>query len=245
MPGLFRTGVIGVVLLCVGSGVAAADPVELPPVSNSKPSPLEGDWRISVSLTDMKVIAFPNMAATAFTREGFVTAKATLTIEGSTDNSTDLASARLQLWYQLGCQIDLSQGMSLGENDSGVNTVINGSVDGTGAAGIGPLAAGGSVDPGFLAQVNPGGISEESLGEFLLPEGENYAKGRLDEGQVVELRKLKEEGGRLVRVIYVQDYHVHKDGCGGPVFIRLHARASMGTFKYDNDVDVYSVILPL
>jgi hypothetical protein len=66
----------------------------------------------------------PNMAATAFTREGFVTGRAAATIDGN--GAVAVNSGSLVFGLQLGCQVDLSEG---------------GSVDVGGDAGISPASA--------------------------------------------------------------------------------------------------------
>jgi MspA len=242
----FRVFLSVVALLCVGSGVAGADPVHLGDVVRSAPPDVSG-WRLTVALADMNINAVPNMAATPFTREGFVTVTATMTIDGGGPASSDIGPGKLELWYQLGCQSDLSQGMSI-TNYSHATDSLHTTADSTGAAGASAIT-GGSDDPGFLAQVNPGGIDDErkggSLGEMRWPDL-NPAGGipPLTKQDVDDLRQLK-DGRSLVRTIHVQDFHVQRDNCGGAVSIRLHARASMATWRSDTDVDVYSDILPL
>ena len=59
----------------------------------------------------MTINSVPNMAATAFTREGFVTGKAEATIDGN--GAAAVNSGTLVLGLQLGCQIDLSEGGSV------------------------------------------------------------------------------------------------------------------------------------
>ncbi|MGV0605745.1 MspA family porin [Mycolicibacterium sp. XJ2] len=94
----------------MGNGAAAAEPL---PIADVTRSAYTGDgWQLSSSLTNMAVNSVPNMAATAFTREGFVTGKATAAIHGA--GIVPVNSGVLVLGVQLGCQIDLSQGMDLG-----------------------------------------------------------------------------------------------------------------------------------
>ncbi|WP_448387376.1 MspA family porin [Mycolicibacterium sp. XJ1904] len=109
--GRLSTGIIVGLLWCfVGNGAAAAEPL---PIADVTRSAYTGDgWQLSSSLTNMAVNSVPNMAATAFTREGFVTGKATAAIHGA--GIVPVNSGVLVLGVQLGCQIDLSQGMDLG-----------------------------------------------------------------------------------------------------------------------------------
>jgi hypothetical protein len=104
---LLRPGAVGVALLCIGHGLAAADPLPVADVTQS-----DDGWHLSAALTRMTVNSVPNMAATAFTREGFVTGKAAATIDGN--GEIPVNSGTLVLGLQLGCQVDLSEGGSLG-----------------------------------------------------------------------------------------------------------------------------------
>jgi hypothetical protein len=106
---LFRTGVIVLALLPLAGGVAAAEPAPLADVTQSADT--DDGWHLSASLTNMTINSVPNMAATAFTREGFVTGKAMATIDGS--GKAAVNSGTLVLGVQLGCQVDLSQGANL------------------------------------------------------------------------------------------------------------------------------------
>lgn len=119
MRNLSRTGVIVVALLSMGGGVAGAEPLPVADVTQSVQT--DDGWHLSSTLTNMTINSVPNMAATAFTREGFVTGKATATIDG--DGAVPVNSGTLVLGVQLGCQIDLSEGLDLGvSNESDVIT---------------------------------------------------------------------------------------------------------------------------
>jgi hypothetical protein len=71
----------------------------------------------------MTINSVPNMAATAFTREGFVTGKAAAAIDGNGASAVD--SGTLVFGLQLGCQVDLSEGGSPGV-DAGISPGFNG-----------------------------------------------------------------------------------------------------------------------
>lgn len=154
MRELLRTGVIAVGLLCVGGGVATADPVPVADVTQSADT--DDGWHVSASLTNMTINSVPNMAATAFTREGFVSAKASATIDGN--GKVPVNSGTLILAAQLGCQIDLSQGadVSIG-GDIGVDI-------GLPPNGFGPSPY---VDfyPSISVNLLPGKISTVGLGK--------------------------------------------------------------------------------
>ena len=121
---LLRAGALAVTLLAVAVavGVAKADPVPVADVTQSADT--DDGWHLSASLTRMTINSVPNMAATAFTRAGFVTGKAAATIDGNGAVAVD--SGTLVLGLQLGCQIDLSEGGSVGGNlDIGINPGFN------------------------------------------------------------------------------------------------------------------------
>jgi hypothetical protein len=99
-----------VTLLCVATGVAKADPIPIQDVSQAADT--DDNWHLGVALTMMAMNSVPNMAATAFTREAFVTGKAMATIDGN--GAIPVNSGTLVFGLQLGCQIDLSEGGSIG-----------------------------------------------------------------------------------------------------------------------------------
>ncbi len=107
--GLLRARAVGVALRCIGHGLAAADPLPVADVTQSTDT--DDGWHLSAALTRMTVNSVPNMAATAFNREGFVTGKAAATIDGN--GEIPVNSGTLVLGLQLGCQVDLSEGGSL------------------------------------------------------------------------------------------------------------------------------------
>ena len=163
-------GLVVVTLTCVGvaiaPGRATADPAPVADVTQSADT--DTGWHLTASLTNMTVNSVPNMAATAFTREGFLTGKATATIDGS--GKVPVMSGSIILAAQVGCQIDLSQGanLSLGA-DFGVSL-------GFGPFSVGPYA---DVYPSVSVQLLPGKISTVVLGNKDL-------KGRLGEITVHE-----------------------------------------------------------
>ena len=216
----FRAGAIAVALLTVGGGVAAADPVKVPDVAQYVDT-VDG-WRLSASLTAMTINAVPNMAATAFSREGFVSGLATQTIEGS--SSVPVDKGTLRLWVQLGCQIDLRTGVTLtGGMESAIATGLGlADILGTPVIGADPSAAQ-SVTPSISATLRPGSIWR------------------------AELAKKDFEGppaGTSFHIA-VRDTQVKVDGCGGPVSVRLIATAWMSTSSSDNWVNAYGDIFQI
>ena len=146
--------------LCLSAAVAAADPLPVADVTQSADT--DDGWHLSASLTRMTINSVPNMAATAFTREGFVTGKAAATIDGS--GAVAVNAGTLVLGLQLGCQIDLSEGGSISGNaDIGINP---GYANGSNLLNdVGPYAdLGGNVSVNLL----PGTITNVGLGKKAL-----------------------------------------------------------------------------
>lgn len=160
VPRLLRAGALSAVLLCMGAGVgmptAAAEPVPVADVTQSADT--DDGWHLSAALTRMAINSVPNMAATAFTREGFVTGKAAVSIGGN--GGVAVNSGTLVFGLQLGCQIDLSEGGSIGgDADIGINPNASG---GNALNDIGPYAdLGGNVSINLL----PGTITNVGLGK--------------------------------------------------------------------------------
>ncbi|HXO53310.1 MAG TPA: MspA family porin [Mycobacterium sp.] len=140
----------------MGHGPAAADPLPVADVTQSADT--DDGWHLSAALTRMAINSVPNMAATAFTREGFVTGKAAATIEGN--GAIPVNSGNLVLGLQLGCQVDLSEGGSLNVGgDVGINPSFNG---GNPLSVIGPFA---QVNGDASINLLPGTITNLGLGK--------------------------------------------------------------------------------
>jgi hypothetical protein len=116
---------------------------------------------------------------------------------------------------QLGCQVDLSEGGSLGvDADAGISPGFS---NGSNLLNIvGPYA-----DIGGNASINllPGNITNLGLGK----------------------KELKGRTGEIV----VHDAHVKVDGCGGQVAVRFFATAMIDSDKSDDSVNAYGDILTL
>lgn len=151
-----QVGVFVVALVPTGAGVAAADPVPIADVSQSADT--NDGWHLSSSLTKMTLNSVPNMAATAFTREGFITGTATANIDGN--GKAPVNSGTVILGAQLGCQVDLSQGMSLGVSaDIGIGLGFGVSPN---SFSPNPYA---DVNPNLSVTLLPGKIDDLGLGK--------------------------------------------------------------------------------
>ncbi|WP_245713749.1 MspA family porin [Nocardia vaccinii] len=102
-------GVLAVVLMAVvADGTAAADPL----ADKSREITTDDGWHIRITKTDENLDRYPNLAATLFTREGFVTLKAAADVSGS--GSAPVNSGSISLGYQIGCQADVTSGAAIG-----------------------------------------------------------------------------------------------------------------------------------
>lgn len=157
MAKVLRTVVIVVALLLVGGGVAAADPMPVSDVMQSADT--DDGWHLSASLTNMTINSVPNMAATALTREGFVTAKAAAKIDGN--GKVPVNSGDLVFGVQLGCQVDLSQGGNVGVSGNlGISFGFGG---GAGLSALGPSPYA-DISPNVSVNILPGNINTLALG---------------------------------------------------------------------------------
>ncbi|MGW4738243.1 MspA family porin [Nocardia xishanensis] len=106
------TGIFGLLAVVttsvVGSGAAAAEPL----ADKSREITTEDGWQMRISKTDENLDRYPNLAATMFTREGFVSLEAVADITG--DGTAPVTAGAVTLGYQIGCQVDVTSGMALG-----------------------------------------------------------------------------------------------------------------------------------
>ena len=173
----FRTVALVVVLFCWGlsGGVAAADPPNLEDVTDQFKDTPDG-WRLHVSLYNMTITSVPNMAATAFSREAFVSATAEVWVEAlhpeeRTPEGSKVTQRSISLWLQQGCQANLStttlsdNGTSGGGLSATTGTDANGASTGTATS---PNVTGNN-NPSIQQTVQPGTIAEENPAEQGLP----------------------------------------------------------------------------
>lgn len=103
---------VAIAVLAAGpaTGVAKAERFLLPDVSQVGDT-VDG-WTFTLTMTEMRVDAVPNLATSPFAKEGFVTAKAVAAIQGAGNLSVN--SGSLVLGVQLGCQVNVGEGVDLG-----------------------------------------------------------------------------------------------------------------------------------
>lgn len=73
--------VVNVILLGCTVGIAHAEQVRVPDVVRTATT-LDG-WQMTLSLTDVRVDAVPNMAAAPLPKQGYLSGRVTLTVDGA------------------------------------------------------------------------------------------------------------------------------------------------------------------
>lgn len=155
---VFSTAAVSFVMIAGTAAVAGAEVVQVPDVVRQVTT-LDG-WQVTLSLTDARYDAVPNMANALLSKEGYLSGRVTLTVEGV--GSHPINSGQLVVGAQLGCQVDLSDGLDLGMN---VDTDV---FDDDSAVGLRPdigttLKSGGIEVVGFGAKPLRGAVATISI----------------------------------------------------------------------------------
>lgn len=138
------------------AGSASATPT---PLADKFASTVTDDgWTLDLTASNLSVNPVPNVATTAFTREGFVSAKVTGTITGA--GGTAVKTGYIEQGLQIGCQIDVSSGLGVGLGFS-FGPSVGVSISGVPSANLGVNA---SVNPSIQATIAPGTITTIPLG---------------------------------------------------------------------------------
>lgn len=167
----------------------------------------EDGWELRISKTAEDVQRVPNLAATPFSREGFVTLSAAADIGG--DGREAVNSGTLQLGYQIGCQADVSNGLTVGLSAAiGPNAMVTVAPSPGLAVGASALAL-----PNMSTTIKPGTINSITLGTKPLA----GAHGSISVDQI----------------------QIKIDACAGAVSLRSFAIVSISTATADNSVAVY------
>ncbi|WP_411157366.1 MspA family porin [Nocardia terpenica] len=194
---------VPVVAAVWGAGPAAAEAS----ADKSRTTDTDDGWRLSVTKSMENVDRYPNLAATMFTREGFVSLKAVAEVTGS--GHQPVSAGTVSFGYQIGCQIDVSSGLTLGLGVSfGPNASLNISYPPSVSVG-----ANASMSPNLSTTLKPGTIATVQFGTKPLA------------------------GPRAS--ITVEQVQVKVDACMGPVSLRSYATAQISTPTADNSVTVY------
>ncbi|MCM6771947.1 MspA family porin [Nocardia sp. CDC159] len=151
--GIAATATLG--LLIHGAGGAAADVV----ADKTRSVQTEGGKTLTVTKAAETLDRHPNLAATPFTREGFVSLRAIAEIGGESEEPVD--SASVTFGYYVGCQVDLADGMTVGV---GVSAGPSVSVDVFPEPSVN-LGLNASVSPSVSVDVKPGSIKIVEFGK--------------------------------------------------------------------------------
>ncbi|KAA8887753.1 MspA family porin [Nocardia colli] len=190
-------------MLALSSGTSWADSVP----DKNRVADTDDSWHLSVTKTSETLDRYPNLAATMFTREGFVALKAVAEVTGT--GTQPITSGAVTLGYQIGCQVDVSTGLTLG---LGFSVGPNASVTVSQFPAV-TLGANASVSPNISTTVKPGGITTVEFGTKPLA----GARASITADQV----------------------EVKIDACMGPVTLRSFVTARISTPTADNSVSVY------
>ncbi|WP_242692765.1 MspA family porin [Rhodococcus sp. D-46] len=139
------------------TGSASATPTALPDKFASTVT--DDGWTLDLAATKLSANPVPNLATTAFTREGFVSAKVTGTISGAGNSA--VKTGYVEQGLQIGCQIDVSSGLGLGLGFS-LGPSVGVSISGVPSANVGVNA---SVNPSIQTTIAPGTITTIPLGK--------------------------------------------------------------------------------
>ncbi|MDJ0407849.1 MspA family porin [Rhodococcus erythropolis] len=139
------------------AGSASATPTALPDKFASTVT--DDGWTLDLTATKLSANPVPNLATTAFTREGFVSAKVAGTISGAGDSA--VKTGYVEQGLQIGCQIDVSSGLGMGLGFS-LGPSVGVSISGVPSANIGVNA---SVNPSIQTTIAPGTITTIPLGK--------------------------------------------------------------------------------
>ncbi|WP_433192292.1 MspA family porin [Nocardia sp. CA-107356] len=164
-------------------------------------------WELRITKTAEQVERQPNLADSPFTREGFVSLSASADITGP--GSAAANTGTVQVGYQLGCQADVTNGIT-----AGMAAIIgpNAMVTIVPAPGV-AVGANAQLMPSLAANIKPGTITSIPLGTKSLA----GAHGSISVDQV----------------------EIKIDGCLGQVSLRSFAIVSMSTGTADNSTAVY------
>ncbi|SKF66365.1 MspA protein [Mycobacteroides abscessus subsp. bolletii] len=202
--------VVGAAAAAVALAVAMpatswAEPVEMSAQSSHRTT-FDG-WNLTVALSGEVINAVPNLAGAQNSREAFMTLSAQANIVGS--GSNPISSANFVAGYQVGCQIDVSQGLQIGGTAQ-----LAGSVGANISAQPGVQAGGSGAIGGFVqTDLQPGVITTVTMGTMAVTAG----MGRLD----------------------MQDVHLKVDACGGPVTVRSYATFAVASAVQQTQLSVY------
>lgn len=113
-PLTFRslTAICAVNLSLLGSSIGVAQAEQMAVTDVIRTAATVDGWQVTLSMTEARVNAVPSMSAAPLSSEGYLSARVTLAIDG--EGVRPVNSGQLVVGAQLGCQVDLSEGLDLG-----------------------------------------------------------------------------------------------------------------------------------
>ena len=211
-----RAGAIVLVSWSATSGVASAQPVALPDKTRTVDTvgcpPLTNPPRnclhLTANLSAMTINSVPNMAATSFSREAFLTGVATAVIAGDGPGwGKSMKGALVRLGIQVGCQVrlDVAQQLNLGGGSLNLGLID--------LADLGALGL-----PSPTLNLKPGDVVNTQL-----------AEKRVGAADDPDASLMTDANGHVVIRVATHDARVGTDQCAGPVSVRMVAAAQVDT----------------
>ncbi|MFJ4653889.1 MspA family porin [Nocardia sp. NPDC088792] len=202
------TAGVGLLSTALLAGVWAAGSAGADAIADKYRQTVTDDgWTLAVTKTSENLDRWPNLAGSPVSREGFVSLKAIAEVTGH--GSQPISAGTLTLGYQIGCAVDVSNGLTLG---LGLSIGPNASVTISQFPGVN-IGGQASVNPNISTTLQPGRITTIAFGSKPLA------------------------GPRAS--ITAEQVEIKVDACAGPVTIRSFATAAVSTPGADNNISVY------
>ena len=177
------------------------------------------------------------MAATAFTREAFVSATATVWVEAlnpmdSTPPGAGVTQRSISLFLQEGCQAVVGgANLTLGNSSS---TSLQETTTTPGSTSITPQASE-TPNPQYQQALSPGTIAAKNLQNKAYPDQPDLS---------AQPPPWVEPGWKNdTLTVSLRNWDLKVDSCGGPVSFRFQGEALMSTRRYNAAVDAFSDIV--
>jgi len=239
-------------------------------VADAVPSPqvkIVDGYRLTLSLENVAFQTVPNMAASPFVREGFITATSKLNVACALESNLDipladskcnaipLKLAKISMSAQVGCPLDVSGGTTTGLTPQfGSSLPLQGILQSVLPPPTPPptptditdlaIEPNAQINPSVGLQPFPGYIRDVGLGA--VPPTDTAEEKQAASGIAASLR------GKDSMVISVQNAHMEVDQtenmlglCGGTVTVRIYVQAEIETADSVDTVDMYGDIYTL
>ncbi len=227
-----RTTAVAVTALL---GALAAGPAAASPDTRRQVRTDDG-WVISIRKTGESVNSYPNLARSPWTREGFTTLKAVGEITGQ--GRAPVRSADVTTGYQIGCNTDVSSGITMTGGLANTTTGglsptvgVTGSVTGQGQGGTSGFQGGGSGTVGGSAGVTG------HLSDTVSQTGQLSAT--LQPGTVTTIPFGTKPMHEQYAAQTFREVHIKVDACLGPVQLRSYATITVVTDRNTDSITTY------